>query len=102
MDSSIDSAEFDQEIRDKVKQEPIIQSESDEEFTNTDMKYYKIMEPMEKFKTIQNRAKLLGLRAKEFKAKLTELKMMDAPVAPTSHHDAYNSEDDKKLLSKAV
>lgn len=57
---------------------------------------------MEKFKTIQNRAKLLGLRAKEFKAKLTELKMMDAPVAPTSHHDAYNSEDDKKLLSKAV
>jgi hypothetical protein len=27
---------------------------------------------------------------------------MNPPVEPTSNYDAYNSEDDKKLLTKAV
>ena len=37
----------------------------DGEFTNTDLKYYKIMEPIEKFMTISNRTKLLKTKAKE-------------------------------------
>ncbi len=66
------------------------------------MKYYKIMEPMEKFKTLTNRTKLFAVRVKEFEAKLQELKNMNPPIASTSNFDAYNSEDDKKLLTKAV
>jgi len=30
------------------------------------MKYYKIMEPMEKYKTLSNRAKLLAVKVKQY------------------------------------
>lgn len=63
LDSSVSSSEFDQEIRDRVKAEPVLSDIDDSEFTNTDLKYYKIMEPMEKFMTISNRTKLLKQKA---------------------------------------
>jgi hypothetical protein len=54
--SSIDSDEFDQETRDRVKAEFAAKGskydsssdEGDEGFTNTDLKYYDIMDMMEK------------------------------------------------------
>ena len=64
--SSIDSDEFDKEMRDKVKAEfaakgsKVESSDSDDgdadgfgdKFTNTDLKYYDIMDLMEKFQTV--------------------------------------------------
>lgn len=80
LDSSIDSEEFAQEIRDKVRSEPLIELDPNEEFTNTDMKYYKIMEPMEKLMTINNRTKEMGTRAKELESQLAKLRLMTADV----------------------
>ena len=48
MDSSLDSDEFDAEMRDKVKAEGVKDESDDEEFTNTDLKYYDRMDPIDK------------------------------------------------------
>jgi hypothetical protein len=66
LDSSVSSSEFDLEIRDKVKSEPVINDIEDGDFNNTDLKYFKIMEPIEKFMTIANRTKMLKEKAKAF------------------------------------
>ena len=62
MDSSLDSEEFDAEMRDKVKAEGTQDDSPDEDedkFTNTDMKYYNIMDPVDKLNTLSNRTKTL-------------------------------------------
>ena len=51
MDSSLDSEEFDAEMRDKVKAEGVQGEQSDEdegEMKNTDLKYYDMMDPSDK------------------------------------------------------
>ena len=58
MDSSLDSDEFDAEIRDKVKAEGINGDSMDEEegeMKNTDLKYYDMMDPQDKLDTLNNR-----------------------------------------------
>ena len=51
MDSSLDSDEFDAEMRDKVKAEGVEGDSPDEDagdFKNTDLKYYDMMDPSDK------------------------------------------------------
>lgn len=60
MDSSLDSEEFDAEMRDKVKAEGIQDDSAEEdegEFKNTDLKYYDMMDPLDKLMTLNNRTK---------------------------------------------
>ena len=60
MDSSLDSEEFDAEMRDKVKAEGVDSADEDEgEFENTDLKYYDRMDPVDKLNTLNNRTKQL-------------------------------------------
>ena len=59
MDSSLDSEEFDAEIRDKVKGEGARSDSPDEEQNNTDLKYYDMMDPVDKLNTLTNRTKAL-------------------------------------------
>ena len=58
IDSSLDSEEFDAEMRDKVKAEGVEWSD-EEEHTNTDLKYYDKMDPVDKLQTLNNRTKAL-------------------------------------------
>ena len=59
IDSSLDSDEFDAEIRDKVRAEGVEgDSEQDDgENGNTDLKYYDIMDANDKLQTLTNRSK---------------------------------------------
>ena len=62
MDSSLDSDEFDAEMRDKVKAEGIqgdSAGEDEGDFENTDLKYYDMMDPADKLNTLNNRTKQL-------------------------------------------
>ena len=71
MDSSLDSDEFDAEIRDKVKAEGVQGDSTDEEeFKNTDLKYYDRMDPNDKLLTLTNRSKNLQAKQKEMYAKI--------------------------------
>ena len=72
IDSSLDSDEFDAEIRDKVKAEGVEgDSEQDDgEFGNTDLKYYDIMDANDKLATLTNRSKDLQAKQKEMYAQI--------------------------------
>ena len=70
MDSSLDSEEFDAEMRDKVKAEGVNYDSDEEEFTNTDLKYYDKMDPVDKLQTLNNRTKALQDKQKEMFTKL--------------------------------
>ena len=105
LDSSFDSDELDEEMRDKVKGQDLDNlsdlSDLDEDFSkNIDMTYYTVMNPDEKLMTLRNRAQKLHEKHLEM---MQEMKLCETLYPAAGWHNNikmdYNSDDNVSNLS---